>query len=107
MSVIGLYGTIEANKKAKLTSLKAGVVYNSFDITGDGKKDKIVASGYKGVNIYVFSYGKKAALVYESVAGTGAYTPVIINYNKGKYNEKSVFWSGWIKDSSKNEFYPA
>ncbi len=138
--VYGKYSAVGSVKvkgtanKAKLISLKEEKVYTSYDITGDGKKDKIkfkfishymdydnatakckitingsdkvIAEGYKGVEIFIFSYGKKAALLYEPIAGTAARSAVIISYDKGKYKQKNIFWEGgWTTSFSKGKDY--
>lgn len=119
-SSLFLLSSIGEAKESKLISLKVGKTYSSYDVTSDGKKDRIkikqtktymddmeteyririnntdtvIATGYKGVDVMIYSYGKKSTLIYESIAGTAASSVMLLNYSGGKFRKKEVFWPG-------------
>ena len=100
---------------ASLTTLKNNKTYSSYDVTRDGKKDKIKivetgsttttlttrkvyvngkyrfkAEAFKGCFIYVFRSGTKSVIVCECVAGDGGHIISAYQYSGGKFKKKEL-----------------
>ena len=101
---------------ASLTTLKNNKTYSSYDVTRDGKKDKIkivqtksystsgttarkvyvngkyrfTAEGCKGCTIYVFRSGTKSVILSEFIYGDGGSDFYAYQYSGGKFKKKTL-----------------
>ena len=101
---------------ASLTTLKNNNTYSSYDVTRDGKKDKIkivqtksyatsgttarkvyvngkyrfTAEGCKGCTIYVFRSGTKSVILSEFIYGDGGSDFYAYQYSGGKFKKKTL-----------------
>lgn len=101
---------------ASLTTLKNGTTYSSYDVTRDGKKDKIkivqtkrypasasterkvyvngkyrfTAYGCKGCIIYLFRSGTKSVIISEYIFGDGGRAFFTYPYSGGKFKDKAI-----------------
>ena len=101
---------------AILTTLKNNKTYSSYDVTRDGKKDKIkivqtksyatsgttarkvyvngkyrfTAEGCKGCTIYVFRSGTKSVILSEFIYGDGGSDFYAYQYSGGKFKKKTL-----------------
>ena len=101
---------------ASLTTLKNNKTYSSYDVTRDGKKDKIkivqtksyatsgttarkvyvngkyrfTAEGCKGCTIYVFRSGTKSVILSEFIYGDGGRDFFTYPYSGGKFKKKEL-----------------
>ena len=99
-----------------LTTLKNNKTYSSYDVTRDGKKDKIkidqtksyatsgttarkvyvngkyrfTAEGCKGCTIYVFRSGTKSVILSEFIYGDGGSDFYAYQYSGGKFKKKTL-----------------
>lgn len=101
---------------ASLVTLKNSKTYSSYDVTRDGKKDKIkivqtesyatsgttarkvyvngkarfTAEGCKGCTIYVFRSGTKSVILSEFIYGDGGSDFYAYQYSGGKFKKKTL-----------------
>ncbi len=101
---------------ASLKSLKNGVTYSSYDVTNDGKKDKIrvvqtkqypkdmeiekkvyvngkvsyTASCIKGVDVMVYRRGTRSVFVIEGIAGDGGREYETAVYRGGSFRKQEI-----------------
>ena len=101
---------------ASLTTLKNNKTYSSYDVTRNGKKDKIkivqtksyatsgttarkvyvngkyrfTAEGCKGCAIYVFRSGTKSVILSEFIYGDGGSDFYAYQYSGGKFKKKTL-----------------
>jgi hypothetical protein len=114
-----------------LVELKPGKTYTSYDVTKDGKKDKIkivqgasyasdgytsvkvyingkkkiTAEGCKNCIIYLFKNGSKSVLLYQSYFGDGSSCFYGYKYKNGKFKETELGTSLFLSEVKKSKTY--
>lgn len=107
---------------ASLVQLKTGKTYTSYDVTRDGKKDKIkivqstsyassgytkmkvyvngknrfTAEGCKDCPVYIFKSGSKSVILSSFVFGDGGNEFYAYNYSSGKFKKSKIGSSGFF-----------